>query len=61
VLAAFLGTALAIGEWRGVLAVALAFVSFARKTSVEEARMREVFPEYEDYRAGTAKLIPYVY
>jgi protein-S-isoprenylcysteine O-methyltransferase Ste14 len=59
-LLAFVGSAAAIGEWRGVLAVALALLAFLRKIRVEEVRMRETFPEYERYRRTTATLIPFV-
>jgi protein-S-isoprenylcysteine O-methyltransferase Ste14 len=27
----------------------------------EEGRMRETFPEYEEYARGTAAIVPYVY
>jgi protein-S-isoprenylcysteine O-methyltransferase Ste14 len=54
-------TALAIGEWRGPLAVALALLGFVLKIRLEEARMRATFPEYEDYRHRTAALIPAVF
>jgi protein-S-isoprenylcysteine O-methyltransferase Ste14 len=57
VLLAFLGLAITINEWRGLLAFALVFVSFARKSWVEEQRMREVFPEYEQYRRESAAII----
>jgi protein-S-isoprenylcysteine O-methyltransferase Ste14 len=60
-LLAILGTAVAIGEWRGLLAFALAFLSFAYKSRVEEDRMRETFPEYDRYRQETAALIPLVF
>jgi protein-S-isoprenylcysteine O-methyltransferase Ste14 len=60
-LLAFLGTALAVGEWRGLLGLALAFLSFAVKSRMEEARMAETFPEYGDYRDHTAALIPGLY
>jgi len=50
-----------IGEWRGLLALALVLVSFARKSWVEEQRMREVFPEYEQYRRETAAIIPFLW
>jgi protein-S-isoprenylcysteine O-methyltransferase Ste14 len=59
-LLAFLGTAVAIGEWRGFLAVALALLGFWRKIHVEELAMRETFAEYERYRQTTAALIPFV-
>ncbi|HLY58517.1 MAG TPA: isoprenylcysteine carboxylmethyltransferase family protein [Stellaceae bacterium] len=60
-LLAVLGTALAIGEWRGIIALALVAVAFVRKLRVEEARMSETFPEYEAYRRRTAALIPFVW
>jgi protein-S-isoprenylcysteine O-methyltransferase Ste14 len=60
ILLAFVGSAAAIGEWRGVLAVALVLLAFLRKIRVEEAEMRKTFPEYERYRRTTAALIPFV-
>jgi protein-S-isoprenylcysteine O-methyltransferase Ste14 len=60
-LLALAGTALAIGEWRGVLAVALAALGFVLKLRIEEARMRETFPEYDRYRRRVAALIPFVF
>jgi protein-S-isoprenylcysteine O-methyltransferase Ste14 len=61
ILAAALGTALVIGEWRAIVAVALGLVSFLMKSRVEEARMRETFPEYEAYQRETKAIIPFVY
>jgi protein-S-isoprenylcysteine O-methyltransferase Ste14 len=60
-LVGFLGTAVAIGEWRGVVAVALAVAAFAWKSRLEEGRMRATFPEYEQYRKETAALVPFLY
>ncbi len=60
-LLALAGTAIAIGEWRGLVAVALALPAFVRKSRVEEERMGLTFPEYEQYRTETAALIPFVY
>jgi protein-S-isoprenylcysteine O-methyltransferase Ste14 len=60
-LLALAGTALAIGEWRGILAFALAALGFILKLRIEEARMRETFPEYERYRRRVAALIPFVF
>jgi protein-S-isoprenylcysteine O-methyltransferase Ste14 len=60
-LLALIGTASAIGKWRGVLAVACALIGFLWKIRVEEERMRQTFPEYEQYRKRTAALIPLVY
>jgi protein-S-isoprenylcysteine O-methyltransferase Ste14 len=61
ILLALAGTALALGEWRGVLAVALATLGFVLKLRIEEARMRETFLEYERYRRRVAALIPFVF
>ncbi|HKU60402.1 MAG TPA: isoprenylcysteine carboxylmethyltransferase family protein [Gemmatimonadales bacterium] len=60
-LLAFLGTIIAIGEWRGLVALPLAVLSFLLKSRLEEARMTETFPEYADYRRSTAALIPGLY
>jgi protein-S-isoprenylcysteine O-methyltransferase Ste14 len=57
----FAGTALAVGEWRGVLAVAIAAASFWRKLRLEETVMRRQFGEaYGDYVARVPALIPFV-
>jgi protein-S-isoprenylcysteine O-methyltransferase Ste14 len=62
VLLAFAGTALQTGDWRGVLALALAALSFTLKLRLEERRMRETFPEdYDSYRRDTARLVPWVW
>jgi protein-S-isoprenylcysteine O-methyltransferase Ste14 len=59
-LVAFLGTAIVIGQWRGILAVLFAFGSFWRKLTLEERFMRETFGSaYEEYRARTAALIAF--
>jgi protein-S-isoprenylcysteine O-methyltransferase Ste14 len=61
ILLAFLGTGVAMGGWRGLLAAAFATLSFGLKARVEEARMREVFPEYAAYQHESSALIPFVY
>ncbi|MFL5515882.1 MAG: methyltransferase family protein [Gemmatimonadales bacterium] len=61
ILLAFLGTAVTIGEWRGLLAFLLAMAAFAVKGRAEEQRMEGIFPEYQQYRRETAALIPFVY
>jgi protein-S-isoprenylcysteine O-methyltransferase Ste14 len=58
---ALVGTALAIGSLGGFIAVAFILVGFILKLQVEEARMRETFPEYADYCRHTARLIPGVF
>ena len=60
-LLALLGTAVTIGAWRGLLAMPLAILSFVVKSRAEERRMRETFPEYEQYQRESAALIPFVY
>jgi protein-S-isoprenylcysteine O-methyltransferase Ste14 len=58
-LLAFLGTALAIGEWRGLVCVAIVAVSFWFKLRLEERWMREQFgATYLDYMRQTKALIP---
>jgi protein-S-isoprenylcysteine O-methyltransferase Ste14 len=60
-LLAFLGTALALGRWRGLLAVAFLFLAFLLKARHEEAGMRRTFPDYESYARVTAALIPGIF
>jgi len=57
----FAGTALAVGEWRGVLAVAIAALALWRKLRIEESFMRLKFGEaYARYAARTPALVPFV-
>ncbi len=59
---ALLGTALAIGEWRALLAVLVFFLTFWVKSRTEERFMTEEFGrEYEDYRRGTSAIIPFIF
>jgi protein-S-isoprenylcysteine O-methyltransferase Ste14 len=58
---AFLGTAVAVGEWRAVLALVIAVASFCYKLTIEERVMTETFGrEYNEYRRRTKALIPFV-
>jgi len=60
-LLAFVGSALALAQWRGVVAVTLVFWSFWRKLRIEERWMREQFgTAYEEYTRRVAALIPLV-
>lgn len=60
-LVAFVGSALARAEWRGVLAAFLVFCALWRKLRIEEQRMREQFGSaYEEYASRVVALIPYV-
>ncbi len=55
----FLGHALLIGEWRGLLAVAIVFASFWRKLRREESWLVEHFGEsYRAYQSCTKALLP---
>ena len=55
------GTAIALGEWRGLVALILAFVGWRLKSRVEERFMIEQFgAEYEAYERQVKALIPFV-
>ena len=61
ILLALFGTALAVGEWRALLGVAIAALAFWRKLTIEEVVMRRQFGEaYDRYAARVAALIPFV-
>lgn len=61
-LLAFAGSAIARGEWRGLVALAIAFLALWRKLRLEEAWMVETFGEaYVRYRAEVRALIPFVF
>lgn len=61
-LLAFAGSALAQGEWRGVLALALAIWALGCKLRLEERWLREQFgPAYQAYCGRVAALLPFVY
>jgi protein-S-isoprenylcysteine O-methyltransferase Ste14 len=58
---AFVGCAVARGEWHGPLAVALVFVALWRKLRLEEKWVRAQFGEsYEAYSRRVAALVPHV-
>ena len=60
-LLAILGTAIAFGEWRSLLAFALLAGSLLLKLHIEERFMGESFPnEYARYRAEVPALIPFI-
>ena len=59
---ALIGSAIVRGEWRGVLAVLIAFAALWRKLRLEERWMIETFgDEYRRYREHTAALIPFLF
>ena len=60
-LVAIFGSALARGEWRGVLAVLIAWAALWRKLRLEERWMTERFGEqYQAYRRRVPALIPFL-
>ncbi|MGA2203447.1 MAG: isoprenylcysteine carboxylmethyltransferase family protein [Terriglobales bacterium] len=60
-LLAFVGSAVARGEWRGLLASALVFGALWRKLRLEEKWMRVQFgAPYEAYSRQVAALVPYI-
>jgi protein-S-isoprenylcysteine O-methyltransferase Ste14 len=59
-LIAFIGSAMASGEWRGVFAVLIAWLALWRKLRLEERWMAERFgQQYEDYRRRVPALVPF--
>ncbi|HTY50125.1 MAG TPA: isoprenylcysteine carboxylmethyltransferase family protein [Steroidobacteraceae bacterium] len=55
----FIGTALAVGQWRGVLSVALALVCFVQRMRTEESWMRQQFgAAYVAYAQRVRAFIP---
>lgn len=59
---AALGTALALGEVRGLLAVAFALLGFRMKARLEEVFMTEQFgSEYTQYKKEVKGLIPFIW
>jgi protein-S-isoprenylcysteine O-methyltransferase Ste14 len=58
-LLAILGTAVVLGEWRGLLAFCFLTIAFLLKLRREERFMEESFPDtYPSYRAQVPALIP---
>jgi len=60
-LLAIAGSAVVRGEWRGFLALAIAFAALWRKLKLEERWLGETFGEqYAAYRRRVSALIPFV-
>lgn len=60
-LLAFIGTAIARDEWRGWLAVLIAFAALWRKLRLEERWLTERFGDaYRSYREQVAAIIPFL-
>jgi protein-S-isoprenylcysteine O-methyltransferase Ste14 len=56
-----LGSAIILGEIRGLIAIVLFYISVQIKITLEEKFMETEFPEYNNYRRRTRKLIPFIY
>ena len=55
----FLGTAIASSQYHALLALAILFVAYLRKTRLEENILRQTFgPEWDSYRRSTWALVP---
>jgi len=61
ILLGFVGTAIAVGQWRSLFATAFFTLGILVRCRVEEQKMEETFPEYDDYRRHSWALIPYIY
>jgi protein-S-isoprenylcysteine O-methyltransferase Ste14 len=62
ILAGLLGTAIALSEVRGFIAVGLIFLMYWLKLRMEEQWMRSQFGEpYATYARNTAALVPYLF
>jgi len=60
-LLAVMGTALVVGEVRGLVAAAIAFSAWLVKSRTEEGFLMEEFgPEYEEYCRHTRALVPFI-
>jgi protein-S-isoprenylcysteine O-methyltransferase Ste14 len=58
-LLAAMGTAVVVGEWRGIVAVAIIFAAHSYKALREEELLtRELGEEYASYRRSTGFLVP---
>jgi len=60
-LAAMFGTAIVIGEWRALIALAFFAGAVLRRVSVEERWLGETFPDdYSRYRQEVPALVPFL-
>ena len=56
---AMAGTALALDQWRGLIALVLLWISFTAKRLKKEQFMRQTFgAQYDDYRRTTGAIFP---
>ena len=62
ILLGLLGTVIALGEWRGLLALACMTLGFIRKIYIEERWLGKAFgPGYDVYKKEVSALIPGIY
>lgn len=60
-LAGFAGSALALGQWRGLIALVIVCVALWRKLRLEERWLAEIFGDsYARYRREVAALVPFL-
>jgi protein-S-isoprenylcysteine O-methyltransferase Ste14 len=59
---ATLGTAIAFGEWSGLLAFVMIAIAWGYKATLEERALTEKFGnEYEEYRRRVKRLVPFIW
>lgn len=57
----FLGNVIIVGDYRGIIAILIVFISFWFKLKKEEKLLSETFgPRYVEYKKRTKALIPYL-
>ena len=60
-LLAFIGSAIGLGEWRGIVGIVIAAASFWIKLRIEENWLQQEFGEtYAAYRQRVRALVPYI-
>lgn len=60
-LLAFIGSALTVGQWRGVVGILIVYVTLRRKSRVEEHYMTETFGDrYRQYQREVPALVPFI-
>lgn len=62
ILLGVLGTGIATGELRGLIAFGLCFLGFFFKLRIEEELMQQQFPgQYADYKTRVKMLVPFIF
>lgn len=57
----FIGNTFIVGDYRGIIAVVIVFISFWFKLIKEEKWLTEIFGnEYQDYKKQTKAIVPFV-